>query len=173
MSVENLKKEIQELESDIAGLEEMISAQASEKATALARMHARIFLEKIFEPYMDGLCDTWGVSPEEGLRILIKEKATLGKIAKDNPAALKELMNQPEIKVVVDIANPLKDVTNDWVNEKMDILFDVMMEIRPELARCIVETPEGSKWFYDSLSGLRKLFFGRPQINKDTRPSLK
>jgi len=163
--MENLRREIQNLETDIANLEERISAKASEKATALARMQARIFLEMIFEPYMDGLCDTWGVSPEEGLRILIKEEATFDKIAADNPEALAELMNQPEIKIVVAIASPLRDVSDDWINEKMDILFDVMVDIRPELARIIADTPEGKEWFYDSLTGLRNILFGRPQIN--------
>jgi len=163
--MENLRREIQNLETDIANLEERISAKASEKATALARMQARIFLERIFEPYMDGLCDTWGVSPEEGLRILIKEEATFDKIAADNPEALAELMNQPEIKIVVAIASPLRDVSDDWINEKMDILFDVMVDIRPELARIIADTPEGKEWFYDSLTGLRNILFGRPQIN--------
>ena len=163
--MENLRREIQNLETDIANLEEKISAKASEKATALARMQARIFLERIFEPYMDGLCDTWGVSPEEGLRILIKEEATFDKIAADNPEALAELMNQPEIKIVVAIASPLRDVSDDWINEKMDILFDVMVDIRPELARIIADTPEGKEWFYDSLTGLRNILFGRPQIN--------
>ncbi|GAH95965.1 unnamed protein product [marine sediment metagenome] len=166
--LESLRKQIKELESDIAGLEERISAKASEKATALARMQARIFLEKIFEPYMDGLCDTWGVSPEEGLRILIKEEATLGKIAKDNPAALKELLNQREIKIVVDIASPLKDVTNEWVNEKMDILFAVTVELRPELARIIAETPGGREWFSDSLTSLRDILFGIPKLDPVT-----
>jgi len=164
MPVETLRKDIQELESDIAGLEEKISAKASEKATALARMQARIFLERIFEPYMDGLLSIWDVTPEEGLRILIKEEATFDKIAKDNPEALTALMNQPEIKVIVAIASPLRDVSDDWIKEKTDILFDVMADIRPELARGIVETPGGTEWFYDSLTGLRKILFGKPQI---------
>ena len=162
--LENLRREIQDLETDIANLEERISAKASEKATALARMQARIFLERIFEPYMDGLCSTWGVSPEEGLRILIKEEATFDKIAADNPEALAELMNQPEIKIVVAIASPLRDVSDDWINEKMDILFDVMVDIRPELARIIADTPEGKEWFYESLTGLRNILFGKPQL---------
>ena len=162
--LENLRREIQNLETDIAKLEEKISAKASEKATALARMQARIFLERIFEPYMDGLCRVWGVSPEEGLRILIKEEATFDKIAADNPDALSELMNQPEIKILVAIASPLRDVSDDWINEKMDILFDVMVDIRPELARIIADTPEGKEWFYDSLTGLRNILFGKPQL---------
>jgi len=166
--LENLRREIQDLETDIAKLEERISAKASEKATALARMQAKIFLERIFEPYMDGLCSIWGVSPEEGLHILITEKATFGMIAKDNPEALAELMNQPEMKVVVAIASPLRYVSDDWINEKMDILFDVMVDIRPELARIIAETPEGKEWFYDSLTGLRNILFGKPQLNIET-----
>jgi len=157
-----LRKQIQELEVDIEELEKKIEAKTSEKATALAQMQAKIFLERIFEPYMDGICKVWGVSPEVGLRILIDEKATFGKIAEDNPEDLAELMNQPEIKVIAAIASPLRDVSDDWVNEKIDVLFDVMKKIRPELARIIAESPEGKEWFYDSLTGLRSVLFGKP-----------
>ena len=153
------------MESDIGELEEKIKNKTSEKATALARMQARIFLENIFAPYMDGLCRVWGVSPEEGLRILIKDEATFGKIAAENPEALAELMNQPAIKVIVGIASPLRDVSDDWIKEKIDILFEVMMDIRPELARGIADTPGGTEWFYDSLTGLRKVLFGKPKLN--------
>ena len=152
------------MEFDIGELEEKIKNKTSEKATALARMQARIFLENIFAPYMDGLCRVWGVSPEEGLRILIKDEATFGKIAAENPEALAELMNQPAIKIIVGIASPLRDVSDDWVKEKTDILFEVMMDIRPELARGIADTPGGTEWFYDSLTGLRKVLFGKPQL---------
>ena len=152
------------MEVDIGELEEKIKAKAAEKATALARMQARIFLESIFAPYMDGICKVRGVSPEEGLRILIKDEATFGKIAAENPEALAQLMNQPAIKVIVGIASPLRDVSDDWVKEKTDILFEVMMDIRPELARGIADTPGGTEWFYESLIGLRKVLFGKPQL---------
>ena len=132
-------------------------------------MQARIFLENIFAPYMNGICQEWGVSPEEALQILIKEEATFGKIAEDNPAALAELTNQPEIKVIVAIASPLKDVSDEWIEEKMDILFDVMVNIRPELARGIANTPGGTEWFYDSLTGLRNILFGKPQLKIDSK----
>jgi len=156
------------LESDIDALEKKIKANASEKATALARMQSKLFLEKIFEPYMNGVCKVWGVSPAEGLRRLIKKKKTFGMIAKNNPEALAELMNQPEIQVIVAIASPLKDVSDEWIQEKMDILFDVMVDIRPELARIIVETPGGSEWFSNSLTGLRNILLGKPQLNIET-----
>ena len=155
------------MESDIEELEEKIKNKTSEKATALARMQARIFLENIFAPYMDGICRVWGVSPEEGLSILIKDEATFGKIAADNPEALAELMNQPAIKVIVGIASPLRDVSDDWIKEKIDILFEVMMDIRPELARGIADTPGGTEWFYDSLTGLRNILFGKPQLKRE------
>ncbi len=113
---------------------------------------------------MDGICKGWGVSPEEGLSILIKEEATFGKIAAENPKALAELMNQPAIKAIVGIASPLKDVSEEWIKEKADILYEVMVEIRPELARGIAETPGGTEWFYESLIGLRKILFGKPQL---------
>jgi len=158
-------EEIQSLEADIAELEENIKAKASAKATALARMQARIFLERIFAPYIDGVCLAWGVSPEEALRILIKEEATFGKIAADNPAELKELLNHPPIKALLDIASPLKDVTNDWVNEKMGILFEVMANLRPSLAKIIVDTPGGREWFADSLTGLKDILYGKPKLN--------
>ncbi len=130
-------------------------------------MQARIFLEGIFAPYMDGICKAWGVTPEEGLQILIKDEATFDKIAADNPAALKELMNQPAIKAIVAIAGPLKDVSEEWIQEKTEILFEVMMDIRPELARGIADTPGGSEWFTNSMIGLRDILFGvgKPQLN--------
>ena len=163
--LETLRKQIQELEAYNEGLEEKIRAKASDKATALARMQARIFLERIFAPYMDGVCSAWGVSPEEGLQILIKEEATFGKIAKDNPKELEKFKNEPPIKVVLKALSPLRDVSDDWIKEKSDILFDVMVNIRPELARGISDTPGGTEWFYDSLTGLRNILFGKPQLN--------
>lgn len=163
-----MREDIQSLETDIADLEKEIEAKASAKATKLARMQAQIFLERIFAPYMDGMCKAWGVSPEEGLRILIKEEATFGKIAYDNPLALSELMKEPGIKVMVGIASPLKDVSEEWIKEKADVLFEVMTDIRPELARGIVDTPGGKEWFYDSLIGLRDLLFGVPRLNPVT-----
>jgi len=131
-------------------------------------MQARIFLENIFAPYMTGICKAWGVSPEEGLRILIAEEATFDKIAQDNPEALKELLNQPEIKAIASIASPLKDVSDEWMTQKMEILFAVMTDIRPDLARVIVETPEGKAWFIDSMTGLKNMIFGKPNINIET-----
>ncbi|TET87374.1 MAG: hypothetical protein E3J34_02165 [Dehalococcoidia bacterium] len=128
-------------------------------------MQAKIFLERIFAPYMDGICSAWGVTPEEALRILIKEEATFDKIAKHNPQALKELLNQTEIKVIVGIASPLGNMSDEWIKKKSDILFEVMMDIRPELARGIADTPGGTEWFYQSLVGLRDILFGKPQLN--------
>ena len=168
MTEENLRKQITELESDIAKLEENKRVKNTEKTTALAQMQARIFLERIFEPYMHGICSVWGVSPEEGLRLLIKENASLDRIANNNPEALAELMNQPEIQVIINIASPLRNVSDEWIKEKMDILFDVMVDIRPSMAKIIVETPGGQEWFSDSLSGLRKILFGKPQLNIET-----
>ncbi|GAG55812.1 unnamed protein product [marine sediment metagenome] len=156
------------MESDIETLEEKIKADASEKATALARMQSKLFLERIFDPYMHGVCKVWGVRPEVGLRLLIEEKTTFGTIAKNNPEALAELISQPEIQVIVAIASPLRDVSDEWIQEKMDILFDVMVDIRPELARVIVETPGGSEWFSNSLKGLRNVLFGKPTLYRET-----
>lgn len=164
MSVETLRKEIQELESDIEGLQEKIKTKSSDKATAIARVQARLFLEIIFAPYMDGLCGGWGVSPEEGLRRLITQKSTLDKIAADNPAELMVLMSTPELQKIIEIASPLGNVSDEWVNEKMGILFEVMVDIRPELARIIVDTPGGREWFFDSLTGLKNILFSEPQL---------
>ena len=122
-------------------------------------MQSRIFLERIFEPYMDGLMKVWGVSPEEGLRILIEAEAPIGKIAKDNPEALAQFMNQPEMKIISAITSPIGDLSDDWVKDKMAVLLDVMAELRPELARGILEIPGGQEWFYESLTGLRDILF--------------
>lgn len=165
--LESLRKQIQELETDIAGLEEKIRAKKAEKSTVAAKVQARIFLERIFAPYMDGLCQEWGVSPEEGLRILIKEEATLSMIAADNPEALAELLSQPEIKVITAVAKPLANVSDEWIKDKMTVLLEVMKKIRPELANVIITTPGGQKWFYNSLVGLRNSLFGIPQLKHE------
>ena len=157
-----MRRDIDVLETDIASLEDKIKAKASERATALARMQSRLFLEKLFAPYIDGVCKVWGVPPERGLRLLIEENTTFGTIAKNNPEALSEFLSQPEMKVLLAIASPLKDVSEDWVQEKLDILFEVMVEIRPELANIIVETDGGKEWFYDSLTGLKDVLFRTP-----------
>jgi len=164
MLVEALRREIQELESDIAELEEKIKAKTSDKTTALARVQARIFLERIFAPYMDGLCDTWGMSPEEGLRMLITENVSLDRIAKDNHEALDEFLSQPEFKVITSVTKPLGNVSDDWIKDKMTVLLEVMEDVRPELANAIITTPGGQTWFYDSLVGLRNILFSKPQL---------
>jgi len=163
--VESLRKQIEELEADIAELEEKIRTKKAEKATASAQVQARIFLERIFAPYMDGLCDVWGLSPEEGLRVLIKENASLDRIANDNREALTEFLNQPEVRVIAAVARPLGEVSDEWIKEKTGVLLEVMWKIRPELANVIITTPGGQRWFHDSLTGLRNILFGKPQIN--------
>ena len=160
--LESLRKQVRELEADIAELEEKIRAKKSEKATVAAQVQAQIFLERIFAPYMDGVCQVWGVSPEEALQILIKEDATLGKIAKDNPDALAELVSQPEVRVIAAVARPLGNVSDEWIKDKMSVLLEVMTKIRPPLANALITTPGGQKWFYDSLVGLRDILFGKP-----------
>ncbi len=168
MALETLRKEIQELESDIEDLEKKIKTKVSDKATALARGQARIFLERIFAPYMDGLCDTWGVSPEEGLHILITKNVSLDKIANDNPEALNEFLSQPEFRVITSITRPLGNVSDDWIKDKMTVLLSVMEDIRPELANTLITTPGGQTWFYESLTGLRDILFSKPQLNIET-----
>lgn len=160
MALDTLRKEIQELESDIEGLEKKIKTKAKDRATALARGQARIFLDRIFAPYMDGLCDTWGVSPEEGLHILITKNVSLDKIANDNPEALDEFLSQPEFKVITSVTKPLGNVSDDWIKDKMTVLLEVMEDVRPELANALITTPGGQTWFYDSLVGLRNMLFG-------------
>lgn len=163
--VESLRRQIEALESDIAGLEEKIRAKKVEKATAAAQVQARIFLEGVFAPYMEGLCDVWGLSPEEGLRVLINENATLDRIAIDNRDALKEFLSQPEVRVIAAVASPLGGVSDEWINEKKDVLLEVMMKIRPEIADVIISTPGGQEWLHESLIGLRNILFNMPQIN--------
>ena len=160
--METLRKQIQELETDIAGLEEKIRTKKAEKATAAAQIQARIFLERIFAPYMDGLCDVWGLSPEEGLSVLIKENVSLDRIANDNREALAEFLSQPEVRVITAVASPLGNVPDEGIKNKMTVLLEVMRKIRPELANVIINTQGGQKWFYDSLIGLRNILFGRP-----------
>ncbi len=125
-------------------------------------MQARLFLESIFAPYIDGICKVWSVSPEEGLRLLIEEGTTFDMIAKNNPEALAELMNQPEIQVIATIAKPLGDMSDKWIKKKTEVLLEVMKEIRPSLASTITETPGGMDWFSASLTGLKDILFGKP-----------
>jgi len=165
MSVETLRKDIQALESDIEGLEERIKTKESKKATVAAQVQARIFLERIFAPYMDGLCDTWGMRPEEGLKLLIQRNDSLDRIAYDNRESLDEFLSQPEVRVITAVARPLGNMSEEWIKDKMSVLIDVMVKIRPELANVIMDTPDGEEWFYDSLVGLRNLLFGIPQLN--------
>lgn len=160
--METLEKEIQEIRAHNEGLREKIRLQKAEKNTVVAQEQARFILETFFAPYIDGACSEWGVSPEDALRILIDEKATFGKIAVDNPTDLKKLRNHPPVKKIIDMASPLKDVSDEWIKEKADILFKVMKDLRPELASIIAETPGGTEWFYDSLIGLREILYGKP-----------
>ena len=155
---DEMRINIQALESDISKLEEKIATRELEKATALAKMQTRLFLERIFAPYIDGICSAWGVTPEEGLRILIEENETIDKIAKNNPKELKELLTQPEMKIIITMAAPLGSVSDDWVKDRIDMLLDIMKELRPELAT-VIETPEGMEWFTHSLTGLKKTLF--------------
>ncbi len=174
MLVETLRKQIRELEVDIQALEvvcedleEKIRSKKSEKATVAAKVQARMFLERIFAPVMDGYCEEWGVSPEEALQILIKEEATLGKIAADNPEDLAKWVSQPAIRVVIAATGPLGNVSDEWIKDKMTVLLEVMGNIRPLLANAIIETSGGREWFYESLTGLRNILFGKPQFKKE------
>jgi len=165
VTMETLRKQIQKLESDIAKLEENVRIKKAEKATVAAQVQARIFLESIFAPYMEGLCDIWGLSPEEGLRVLINEKASLDRIANDNREALTEFMSQPEVRVITAVASPLGNMPDDWIRDKMTVLLEVMEKIKPSMANIIITTPGGQDWFYESLKGLRDILFGKLQIN--------
>ena len=100
-----------------------------------------------------------GETPEDGLRNLIEDNTTFGTIAQENPQALAHFLSQPEVKVILAIASPLRDVSEEWIKDKMDILFEVMVEVRPGLASIIANTPGGKEWFYDSLTGLREILF--------------
>jgi len=161
---ESLRKQIQELESEIAELEKNIRLKAKEKSTVAARMQAQIFLERIFAPYMDGLCNGWHLRPEDGLRLLIEKEVTLDKIAYENRDELMEFLSQPECSVMFAAAKPLGDVSDEWIKDKTVVLIDVMGKIRPSLANTIITTPGGKEWFYESLMGLRDILFGKPTI---------
>lgn len=167
--LESLRKQIKELETDIEKLEERLRVKKTEEAkeatTVAAKVQARIFLERIFAPFMDGYCQEWGVSPEEALQILIKEDTTFGKIAKDNPKDLAKWVNQPEIRVVIAATRPLGNVSDEWIKDKMTVLLEVMGKIRPPLANAIITTPGGQAWFYDSLIGLRDILYGVPKLS--------
>lgn len=167
--IQELEAQISDLEAGNAELEELIRVQKSDETTVAAKAQAQFFLKSVFAPYMDGICQEWGVSPEEALRILIEEKATFGKIAKNNPKDLEKLKNDPTVKVVLEVASPLGNASDEWINEKMHVLLKVMREIRPSLAKAIIETPGGPEWFYQSLVGLRDILYGVPKLDQVTR----
>jgi len=95
---------------------------------------------------------------------LIEEKATLDQIAHDNSDALAEFLRQPECRVIVAVASPIGNVSDEWIKDKTESLIKVMEGIRPSLAKIIIETPGGAEWFYESLKGLRGIIFGKPTI---------
>ncbi len=159
-----MRRDIIILEADIERLDVEIKEKASKRATALARMQSKLFLEQIFSPYINGVCKVLEVSPVEGIRKLILDDKTVGILAKDNPEVVSEFLSLPEMKVLIAIVSPLKNVSEEWIEEKMDVLFEVMSEIRPELAKIILDTPGGILWFYNSLTGLRDVLFGS-QLN--------
>ncbi|GAI87041.1 unnamed protein product [marine sediment metagenome] len=104
------------------------------------------------------------MSPEEALQILIKEEATLGKIAADNPEDLAAFRNRPEFRVITAAARPLGNVSDEWIEQKMVVLLEVMKKIRPSLANAIIETSGGTEWFFTSLTGLRDILYGVPKL---------
>lgn len=114
---------------------------------------------------MKGVCSAWGVSPEAGLQILINDGSPLGKIAKDRPADLEKLKNDPAVKAMFAAVNKLGDVSDEWIKDKMTVLLEVMGEIRPLLANAIIETPGGIEWFYQSLVGLRDIIYDKTPLN--------
>ncbi|GAH86731.1 unnamed protein product [marine sediment metagenome] len=67
--------------------------------------------------------------------------------------------------MIVAVVNPLESMSDEWIEQKMTVLLDVIGKIRPELANVIITTPGGQKWFADSLTDLKHILFGRPQIN--------
>lgn len=153
------------LEAEIRELEEKVRAKAAEKASVAARMQAHVFLERIFMPYIEGLCEGLGLSPEDGVRHLVKEGKTLDALAYENREALGEVLSQTEIRVMTAAAaNPLAKVSDEWIRETTGTLLKVMEKIRPSLANVISETPGGRDWFADSLTGLRGILFGKPKI---------
>ena len=62
------------------------------------------------------------------------------------------------MKVIITMVAPLGSVSDDWVKDKIDMLLDIMKELRPELAT-VIETPEGMEWFSQSLTGIKKTLF--------------
>ena len=161
--LETLRRQIRELESDIRGLEERIRAKVARRATATYQVQAQIFLERIFMPYVDGLCNGLGLSPEDGVRHLIENEKTLDEIAYENRDAVIEFLSQPECRVIVAAATPLGVASEEWIKDRMDILLEVMGKIRPQLAKAIIDAPGGTEWFAGSLTGLRDMIFGKPR----------
>lgn len=168
--LEKLSIEIARLESDIERLQEELRLSAATESTRLARAQARIILQGFFDPFLDGICSALDVSPEEALQILIEEKTDFGKIAKNNPQDLAKMLSDPMFKVALGAAKQLGAVSDEWIKEKMNVLLEVMGDIRPALIRSIIETPGGIEWFYKSLTGLRDILFEAKNEVSDLQP---
>ena len=174
MVLESLRSQVERLEAEVRELEELVRTKAEKAATDAARLQARLFLQMLFIPYVEGLCEGFGTTPEEGMKTLVEDEATLGDLFKTNRESMADLLSKPECRVAIAIASPVAGKDEEWLQEKSELLLDVMGEVRPRLSETIRETPGGTEWFYDSLIGLRNILFGKPRENynqKSRKPS--
>lgn len=163
--LESLRSQVASLEAEIRELEEKVRAKATEKAAATARLQARIFLDRIFKPYIDGLCEGLGLDPGSGVQRLIESETTIDKLAVDNREALEAFLAQTECRVVIAIAGPVARKPDEWIRERADGLLEEMEVSYPDMAKAIIDSPGGREWFAESLIGLREILFGK-QPNK-------
>ena len=166
--LESLRSQVDRLEAEVHELEELVRAKTEKAATDAARLNARLFLQILFIPYVEGLCEGFGTTPEDGMKKLVEDEATLGDLFGTNRESMVELLSKPECRVAIAIASPVAKKDEEWLQEKSDLLLDVMGEVRPRLSEAIREIPGGPEWFAESLVGLRNILFGKPQINIET-----
>ena len=158
----SLEAEIKQLEKEIEMLEKKFKDQELEKERKMAQIQASIFIEKMFIPFFEGLCEAKGTTLEDGIADLIQNDETLDEIITKNAVRTNILMKEPEFQIVLMASRPIADKSDEWIKEQSMILIEVMNEIRPTLAQIIWQNDKGRDWFENSLIGLRNVFFRVP-----------
>lgn len=131
-------------------------------AEDIAKIQARFFLEKLFIPFFDGLCESQNYTLDEVVTILIDEGTTLDNIFEDNLDRTSNLMTTAEFRVVLTALRPIIGKPDEWVDDNSLVLLEVMEEVRPSVAEIISTKEGGRKWFSDSIIGLTHVLSSVP-----------
>jgi len=158
--LQNLRARIKKLQSEVQALRERRRELIEKAKKTQAKIQARLFLQKIFIPYLEGVSEGLGLPLEEGAERLIREGRTIADLAMKYRGETSRLLSMPETRMLLMMARPIREKDEDWVREKSQVVLDVMGEVRPSLAKTIKETQGGVEWFQRSLIELKKVLFG-------------